>query len=205
MRRIRDRKAHDWDNGSSLGLQTAMPRASQPFTPFQDIEARRRWAGPVVAGVLTEELAEFCQGGVSVVIAARTADGMPIAGIAKACRITPEGRMRLFLAEPSNRALLSAFAQGSPIAATFSAPRNHRSIQVKAFSARQTDLKDGELAEIARQVKTFASELVFVNYTPRFATAFTSYRQEEIVAIEFLPDDAFVQTPGPGAGEQLAP
>ena len=182
-----------------------MPRASQPFTPFQDIEARRRWAGPVVAGVLTEELAEFCQGGVSIVIAARSPDGMPIAGMAKACRITPEGRMRLFLAEPANRALLSAFGHGSPIAATFSAPRNHRSIQVKASSVRPAELGDGELAEIARQVKAFAGELVFVNYTPRFANAFTAYREEDIVAIEFAPDDAFVQTPGPGAGEQLAP
>lgn len=182
-----------------------MPRASQPFTPLQDIEARRRSTGPVVAGVLTEELAEFCQGGVSVVIAARSADGMPIAGVAKACRITPEGRMRLFLTEPANRTLLSAFAQGSPIAATFSAPRNHRSIQVKSASVRQVDLGDGELAEIARQVKVFAGELVSSNYTPRFATAFTGYREEEIVAVEFLPDDAFVQTPGPGAGEQLAP
>lgn len=182
-----------------------MPRASQPFTPLQDIEARRHWAGPVVASVLTGELAEFCQSGVSVVIAARSADGKPIAGVAKACRITPEGRMRLFLDEPANRSLLSAFAEGSPVAATFSAPRNHRSIQVKSFAVRQVDLEEGDLGEIARQIKIFAGELVSANYTPRFAAAYTGYRLEEIVAIEFLPDDAFVQTPGPGAGEQLAP
>lgn len=181
-----------------------MPRAL-PFTPSQDIEARRRWSGPAVAGVLTQELAEFCQSGVSVVIAARAADGTPMAGMAKACLITPEGMMRIFLPGPANAGLLDAFSRGSPIAATFSAPRNHRSIQVKSGPVQRADIQVGDLDEVARQIRIFASELVIVNYTPRFAAAYTGYRPEEIVAIEFLPDDAFVQTPGPGAGEQLAP
>lgn len=182
-----------------------MPRALQPFTPFQDIDARRQWTGPVIGGVLTQELAEFCESGVSVVIAASTADGRPIAGGGKACRITSEGRMRIFLSEPGNSVLLAAFAAGSSIAVTFSAPRNHRSIQVKGTLVRRVELEDGDIDEVARRVRSFESELVCVNYPPRFAAAFTAYRPEEIVAIEFSPKDAFVQTPGPGAGEVLAP
>jgi hypothetical protein len=182
-----------------------MPRALQPFTPFQDIEARRRWAGPVISGVLTQELAEFCESGVSVVIAASTADGLPIAGRGKACRITPEGTMRIFLPEPGNTALLAAFSAGSPVAVTFSAPRNHRSIQVKGCAVRPVALEDGDLDRVARQVREFENDLVYVNYPPRFSAAYTAYRAEEIVAIEFAPKDAFVQTPGPGAGEVLAP
>jgi len=182
-----------------------MPRAASPSTPSEELEARRRWDGPVIAGVLTQELAEFCESGVSIVIAARGADGLPIAGVARACRITRDGRMRVFLPEAANAALLGALAQGSPFAATFSAPRNHRSIQVKASVARQVEMAAGELDAVDRQVRTFASELVFVSYTPRFAAAYTAYRPDDIVAIEFSPHDAFVQTPGPGAGEQLAP
>lgn len=181
-----------------------MPRALQAFTPFQDIEARRQWAGPVVAGVLTRELAEFCGSGVSVVVAASTADGLPIAGRGKACRIMPDGMIRIFLPEPGNAVLLAAFFAGSPIAVTFSAPRNHRSIQVKGFSVRPVALDDGDLDEVARQVRAFEGELVFVNYPPRFSAAYTAYRPEEMVAIEFSPRDAFVQTPGPGAGEVLS-
>jgi len=181
-----------------------MPRALQPFTPCQDIEARRQWAGPVIAGVLTQELAEFCESGVSVVIAASTADGLPIAGRGKACRIMPGGTMRIFLAEPGNTALLAAFSAGSSVAATFSAPRNHRSIQVKGSAVRPVGLDEGDLDKVARQVKDFENDLVFVNYPPRFSAAYTAYRPEEIVAIEFSPKDAFVQTPGPGAGEALA-
>lgn len=175
-----------------------------PFTPCQDLEARRQWAGPVVAGVLTTELGEFCQSGVSVVIAASTADGLPIAGRGKACRIMPDGRMRIFLTEAINEPLFAAFDRGSPIAVTFSAPRNHRSIQVKARSVRRVDLDEGDIAEVARQVRAFEDDLVFVNYARRFAEHYTAYHPEAVVAIEFSPKDAFVQTPGPGAGEQLA-
>lgn len=181
-----------------------MPRALQPFTPFQDIEARRQWVGPVIAGVLTQELAEFCESGVSVICAASTVDGLPIAGRGKACRIMPDGMMRIFLPEPGNTALLAALSTGSPVAVTFSAPRNHRSIQLKGVSVRPVDLEDGDLDRVARQVKAFENDLVFVNYPQRFSAAYTAYRPEEIVAIEFSPKDAFVQTPGPGAGEALA-
>lgn len=181
-----------------------MPRAPEPFTPSQDLEARRRWSGPVVAGVLTTELAEFCESGVSVVIAASTREGMPIAGRAKACRILPDGKMRLFLAEAFNAPLLMAFDHGSPIAVTFSAPHNHRSIQVKAHAVGRVELAEGDLAEVIRQVQAFEDDLVFVHYTRRFSQHYTAYRLEETVAIEFSPSDAFVQTPGPGAGEQLA-
>jgi hypothetical protein len=181
-----------------------MPRAPEPFTPHQDLEARRNWAGPVVAGVLTTELAEFCESGVSVVIAACASDGMPIAGRAKACRILPGGRMRIFLSEALNAPLLVAFGQGSPIAVTFSAPRNHRSIQVKALSVRRVELDEGDLAEVDRQVRAFENDLVFVHYSRRFSQHYTAYHPEQTIAIEIEPTDAFVQTPGPGAGEQLA-
>lgn len=181
-----------------------MPRAPEPFSPYQDLEARRSWAGPVVAGVLTTELAEFCESGVSIVIAASTREGFPVAGRAKACRILPDGRMRILLAGAFNAPLLAAFDQGSPIAATFSAPHNHRSIQVKALTVRHVTLEEGDHAEVHRQVKAFEDDLVFVHYTRKFSQHYTAYRPEETVAIEFSPVEAFVQTPGPGAGEQLS-
>lgn len=179
-----------------------MPRAT-PFTPSQDIEARRRSAGPIIAGVLTRELADFCESGVSVVLAVSTISGQPIAGLALACRITSEGTMKIFLREPANVPLLAALAGGSVIALTFTEPRTHRSIQVKADRARRVELESGDIERVARQVAFFESELVFVNYTPRFAAYYCAYRDEEVVALELSPRHAFVQTPGPGAGEQL--
>ena len=112
-------------------------------------------------------------------------------------------QLKIFLREPANVPLLAALAGGSAIALTFSEPRTHRSIQVKADRAKQVELEADDLALIARQVAIFESELVFVNYTPRFAAYYCAYRDEEVVALELSPRNAFVQTPGPGAGEQL--
>ena len=181
-----------------------MSRALQPFTPLQDLEARRRWSGPAIAGVLTEELADFCQGGVSIIIAARSARGLPVAGIALACRITPAGEMRIFLREPANVPVLAALDKGSPLAVTFSQPRTHRSIQVKTPRAGRAEIEDGDLDAIARKMRLFEDELVLVNYSRRLAAFYCAYRDDEVVSVAFRPTDAFVQTPGPGAGEQLA-
>ena len=105
-------------------------------------------------------------------------------------------------------AAAGAFAETSHpddriFALTFTEPRTHRSIQVKADRARRVELESGDLERVARQVAFFESELVFVNYTPRFAAYYCAYRNEEVVALELSPSHAFVQTPGPGAGEQL--
>lgn len=180
-----------------------MSRALQPSTPLEDIEARRRWTGPAVAGVLTEDLADFCQSGVSVILGARMPNGLPLAGIALAARIAG-GEMRIFLREPANAPLLAAFDRGSPIAATFSEPRNHRSIQIKGIRVRRSEMEDGDADDVDRQVRRLEDGLVFLNYTRRFAASYCSYRGDELTAITFQPTEAFVQTPGPGAGEQLA-
>ncbi|MCB1445130.1 MAG: hypothetical protein KDJ87_04810 [Rhizobiaceae bacterium] len=154
--------------------------------------------------MLTQDLAEFCQSGVSVILAARSARGLAIAGLALACRITSEGRMRILLRGPANGPILAALDADSPIAVTFSEPCTHRSIQVKAPRAARADVEAGDTEEIERQGRSFGEQLIRIGYTPRFADHYRAYRRDEIVALEFLPTDAFVQTPGPGAGEQLA-
>lgn len=182
-----------------------MPRAERPMTPQKDLDARRNWAGPVVAGVLTPELVAFCQSGVSVVLGTLGGDGRPIAGIALACAIDEIGMVRIFLREPSNRDLLQAIERGGAIAVTFTEPRTHRSIQIKGERAKRTEHSARDLVTVARQIAVFRRELEFVDYPPKFAAYYCTYREEEVTAFEFVPHEAFVQTPGPGAGSVLCP
>jgi hypothetical protein len=42
-----------------------------------------------------------------------------------------------------------------------------------------------------------------MSYTHRLVEHYCMYTDEELIVIEYLPSDAFVQTPGPGAGSQL--
>ncbi len=46
-------------------------------------------------------------------------------------------------------------------------------------------------------------ELRDVDYTARFTAAFCAVDPDDLVAIDFDPTSAFVQTPGPGAGAEL--
>ncbi len=187
------------------GQPEKMPRAIQPATPHQDLDAHRKWAGRRLAGgVLTPELRQFCQSGLSIALGSRAADGLPLSGHALACLIDDSGTVRILLRESANTELLRAVASGARIAATFSEPRTHRSIQLKASSSRRVPVVDGDLVAVAKQCATFASELEFVGYTRQFSSYYCAYRPDEVVAFEFVPEEAFVQTPGPGAGSTLA-
>lgn len=181
-----------------------MPRAERPAAPIDDLKARRKWAGRVLAsGLLTEELASFCQSGVSVIVGSRSLDGRPVAGIALACVIEQSGKVRLLLRAPANTELLHAVENGAGIAATFSEPRTHRSIQLKGLQAHRVPVPPEDYATVARQCRIFRDQLELVGYSASFAALYCTYREEEIVAVEFYPEQAFVQTPGPGAGSEL--
>jgi hypothetical protein len=46
-------------------------------------------------------------------------------------------------------------------------------------------------------------ELGRIGFGPEFAAAMLAHRLEDLTAIEFVPLQAFDQTPGPRAGEAL--
>jgi hypothetical protein len=181
-----------------------MPRADRPSTPTDDLAARRDWDGPVLArGVLTTELAAFCQSGLSVVVASRERDGRPIVGRALGCRVDDQGRVRVLLRRPASQALLQAVGQGAGLAVTLTQPSTHRSIQLKAARAAVAapTASDGAAAEA--QAARFRDELVDVGYPAPFATIYCAFERHELAALDFVPEHAFVQTPGPSAGSAL--
>ncbi len=181
-----------------------MPRASQPSTPSRDIAAfagsRDRHAG----AALSPEIAEFCQSGISIVVAA-CGGGDPVASLALACSIDDEGRVRILLQRPGNEEMLGALDAGSRIAATFSRPVDHRSIQLKGSGARLVPIQAGDEELLATQCAGMGRELVDVGYSHAFAAGYCAFFFADIVAVRFMPEQVFVQTPGPGAGSRLAP
>lgn len=183
-----------------------MPRAFQPHTPEIDLEARRAHSG--ASGqppVLTPELEAFCQSGISVIIAAGGPGVMPVAGVGRACRMLPDGRMRLLLPRSGNEGLIAAAQCGGHIAATFSRPVTHRSIQVKASRASISMPTEKDRKEAARQSAGLLAELIEIGETPAFSAAYCHVDPDDIVAIDITLESAFVQTPGPGAGAELKP
>ena len=97
-----------------------MQRAKQPSTPTQELADRRGWTGPTLAdGVLTADLAAFCQSGLSVVMASRDSAGRPVVARGLACRLDARGRIRVIYREAANHGFQRAIAAGAQIAAVF--------------------------------------------------------------------------------------
>lgn len=181
-----------------------MPRADQPSTPAEDIDARARWAGPVLgSGVLTPDLASFCQSGISVVLASRDRAGRPIAGRGLGCRVDAAGRVRVLVRRTAAQPILQALGDGAGLAVTFTKPTSHRSIQLKARSALVVPPGPSDAALVEAQAAVFRAELIEVQYSAPFSTIYTTFDRHDMAAIEFQPEAAFVQTPGPSAGSAL--
>jgi hypothetical protein len=184
----------------------SMPRAVHPATPDDDIEARRNWHGATVAGdVLTAELVTFCQSGVSMALSSVTPQRRPVAAQGLGCRISAEGVVRLAVWRPAALPVLDAVMSGAGLAATLTKPYSHRSIQLKAQSARIDHATDRDVEAARTQSRIFADELVDVGYPPSFAATYIAFDPDELVVLEFVPTSAFVQTPGPRAGAALTP
>ena len=175
---------------------------SDHTSPSQDLAAWQ--ASRAESGILTADLVALIQGGVAVSMGVRSTDGRPLVGSGVAARIERSGTVRALISETRNRALLDALAAGSPIAATFSRARDHRSIQVKAPRAQIAALRPGDLCEVARQCAVLADELVELGYTRPQAEAYHAHDPDDLVSVEFLPERVFTQTPGPGAGTEMS-
>lgn len=178
-----------------------MPRASEPHTPEIDLAARRAYAAP--AGVLTPELEAFCQSGLSVIVAAGGPGLSPVGCLGCGCRILPDGRMRLLLPWSGNEELAAVAQRGGRIAATFSQPVTHRSIQVKGSRAAVATPTDEDRQAAVGQREGLRVQLIEVGYPQAFAAAYCRVDPADVVAIDLTLDAAFVQTPGPGAGAEL--
>jgi hypothetical protein len=183
-----------------------MSRAEFPATPADDIDARRDFRGPTVGGgILTPELAEFCQSGVFVVLASTAQPRRPVLAQGLGARIFGNGLVRVLVWRAAAEPVIEALATGGGIAATFSRPRTHRSIQLKGDSATVAPANADDEAQALAQSRAFADDLVSVGYLPEFASTYIRFVPGEVAAIDFRPTAAFAQTPGPGAGSALKP
>lgn len=110
----------------------------------------------------------------------------------------------MVLRQSSNSALLRAIRDGGGLAATFTKPTTHRSIQLKAGAARIDASAEQDAPAAEAQTAAFGANLVACGYPEEFARAYAAFAPHDLAAIDFVPEQAFVQTPGPGAGSALS-
>ena len=181
-----------------------MARASRPAMPSDDIDAARAAGGALAAGGLSPGSWRTSARAAS---ASSSAPAAPTAGRWRSMRgaagSTDRG-VRVLVQRGRCAPALDALAARAGIAVTFSRPTDHRSIQLKAPGARASPRPMRRTgARSSGSSPPFAAALAAVGYLPSFLASFTATTPRTSPRSSSVPEEAFVQTPGPGAGSAL--
>ena len=142
---------------------------------------------------------------VSIIVGTCNAVHRPHVMRAAAARLSKDrSQLTLLMPTSSGAQVLADLRDNGGIAVVFSEPTTHRTLQVKGRSACILDCTPDDLAFAAAHRARFAEEIGELGFGAEIADAILG-RGEALVAVCFTIAEAFDQTPGPAAGERLAP
>jgi len=147
----------------------------------------------------------FICGPVAINLASRGAGLTSSIARGYGCRVSADRRrVYVYLATARAEALLRDLRAGGPVAAVFTRPKSHETLQLKAAGATVGTIKRTDRAVMRDYGDAFCAEIVALGYDAVFSRALVSGTLDEAVAVCFEPASAFEQTPGPRAGQPLA-
>lgn len=153
---------------------------------------------------LPDDFAAIIAKGVSCIVGSRDAQLRPSLMRAVGSRLGEDAReITVFLSRPHSRQLLQDIASTGHVAAVFSQPSTHRTIQLKATRAVLRNATPEDIPDMARCEASLDQELQAIGYGPGLAALLLAHKLEDLVAVSFVPEQAFDQTPGPQAGARI--
>ncbi|HJV85108.1 MAG TPA: hypothetical protein VJ698_06500 [Noviherbaspirillum sp.] len=148
--------------------------------------------------------AAFMQGGVGISVAACDAHCIPTLARATGCRVAPDRRrIAIFISASQAAPVLRCVRENRAIAAVFSEPPTHRTVQVKGRDATVAELAEGDLSVVAAYIEAFTRQLAPIGHRDSLVRMLLSRPASDLVRLDFTPTEAYSQTPGPRAGEPL--
>jgi hypothetical protein len=111
--------------------------------------------------------------------------------------------VRIFVSNVQAAPLLAHVRETGRLAAVFSRPTTHRTLQLKGRDAQVVPVAVGDLAIVARYRDSLVAELDSIGLPPPLVRTLLDCPDEDIVGIRFTPAEAYSQTPGPDAGRAL--
>ncbi|MDM7941978.1 MAG: pyridoxamine 5'-phosphate oxidase family protein [Hydrogenophaga sp.] len=160
-------------------------------------------SAPAQALLSPDHLA-MMDGGVSVIVSSCGADLTPSVMRAVGSHIGDGGRhITVFVCRSQSARLLGDVARSARLAAVFSQPSTHRTVQLKTRAARLREATDADVPALQRYLRGMETELTRIGFDAVYARAMLMHRLDDVVAIEFEPEQAFDQTPGPRAGQPI--
>jgi hypothetical protein len=156
---------------------------------------------------LDETQAAFLGGPVAINAASHDAVGVPSVTRAFGCRVAADRHeVVILLSKQRSTAFLRDLAAGAAIAVVFSRPKTHETLQLKGARGRIQPLEEGDRQIMKAYGAAFTAEIMSLGYAERFSRRLTSAAGDaEAIAVAFVPNAVFDQTPGPQAGMRLNP
>lgn len=157
------------------------------------------------APLLDDELAAFMQqDGISLTLGSCGADLRPSVGRGAGCRVAADRfTVELFVSSVQLAPVLAHVRETGRIAAVFSSPATHRTLQLKGRDARIAPCPPEDRAIVARYRDAFASALEPLGYPGALIRTLLAFPDEDIAVLSFTPLEAYSATPGPNAGRAL--
>ncbi|WP_373048003.1 pyridoxamine 5'-phosphate oxidase family protein [Vulgatibacter sp.] len=151
--------------------------------------------------MISSELVPFFESGVSIGVATRDADGMPdvvrgLGAYVHADRL----HLTLFVPAAVAETTLSNLLRNDRVAATFSRPTDHRTLQIKGRRVALRQVEGAEQERIEAYLPRLAEALCLLGMPPRITRRLA---HGPAWAIDVLVESLFDATPGPGAGTAL--
>ena len=157
-----------------------------------------------LAPLLDEANAGFIASGVSINACSRTDENVPVMGRSSGCRVSPDRRtVTLFFSAACAHELIEGISQSRQIAVVFSRPSSAQTIQLKGADAAVVPPQKLDVELLEHHCDTFVTEVSPLGYAKALLRAYLWFDPADIRAVTFTPREAFVQTPGPRAGEPL--
>lgn len=153
--------------------------------------------------MISVELAEFIESGISVLVGSRDARLRPDCLRAAGAFADPAlGELTVVLPKATSERTLANLRGNGRIAVTVTRAVDHRSLQLKGAVVEIRESTESERARIERYLEALALDWGMVG-VPRKATLALNYWPSYTVrlAVESL----FEQTPGPDAGARISP
>jgi hypothetical protein len=152
-----------------------------------------------------DEHAALIERRVSIMLGSRDAGLRPHLVRAVGCRLSADRRRATLLVPVGSSAqVLNDLRDNGCIAVVFSEPTSNRTLQLKGRDASVAPCGPDDAALADRYVQGFVEEIGRLGFSARLAHTILS-RNDALVAVHFTIAEAFEQTPGPSAGEPVAP
>ena len=153
---------------------------------------------------LDQGTVQFLSSGLSIHIGAASDDLQATLVRALGCEVAPDRRrLRIFFPGSQAQALIGAIRANGRIAAVFSEPETHRTLQLKGTDARVEQATAADFVTVERQGREYARRLGIYAIPESFTSALCSCADDDLLAVGFTALAAFRQTPGQEAGKRL--